>query len=483
MGAGDHQMMRNLGSRLRSLPPGVFAGAGAALVAVIVLAAYAPSFGRWFFRDDFFYLSFSRYNWSLADPLRFLTDTHNGLFTPLGNLFFYLQYQVFAFQAGGYRLVSLALHALNACLTGLFVYRLERQRWAALLAALLFAATFSIQEAVSWIAAGAHLLSLTFCLLALLFAARWITRQCRRDLLLSAVLLIPALFVKEDAISFPVVLCALVGIAALRRQISRRAMWTALAIYGAQGLLYGLWLLYWHNRPDSIVQLGQFTMGLHGLTNYRYLIGLLIPPPDYIPFVSLINRLLPGFVLRLYAVVGWTLLLPLALFLLWRLFKGSLVEQLAVVWIGLTFAPFSMSTIGISMRYLYIPYAGFAILLGLMLGRLMRARRAGWVLVLLSLFLIANIAGTWVWNMRQSRDTAEKQAIIHTLQQDYDAGLVEKKQICVVGLPRAISDVTIAVPVFTSRQPRPEVYMDAVFCPAGAFLYQYADGQVTISEP
>lgn len=191
-------------------------------------------------------------------------------------------------------------------------------------------------------------------------------------------------------------------------------------------------------------------------------------------------RLLPGAFLTIYQVIGWGLLVPLAAFLAWRFWKGSLLERVASALVLVTFAPFSMVTVGISLRYLYLPYAGFAILLGWGAAQLRQSRREVLLLAALVIFVTGSLLGTWVWNLRVGRYTDEKRAAIQTIQRDYDAGRIAQKQICVVGLPVAISDVTIGVPVFTERSPRPEVYMDAYFCPPGSFEYEYVDGVLVI---
>ncbi len=453
----------------------IWAGVG---LAGLILAAYLPAFSRWFVRDDFFLLSLAKYNWSLERPLTFLTETHNGLLTPLSNCLFWLAYQVFHFNAAGYRALLLVNHWLNAVLLGWLIYLFEKRRTRALAGALIFGITFSVQEAVSWIAAYGHLLSLTVLLLALLASERWISTGRGRYLGLSLLAAAVGVLIKEDTLTVPVVLLLAAALAWKMGRINRSAFLLGGGLYALLGLAQIFILVLWHRSTDSLVAGGQVTLGLHGLANYRYLVGLLVPPPDYIPFVSLVSRLLPGAFLTAYQILGWGLLVPLAAFLAWRFWKGSLLERIAVTLILVTFAPFSMVTVGISLRYLYVPYAGFAVLLGWCAAQLRQRRRDALLLAVLVFFTAGSLLGTWVWNLRVGRYTAEKRAAIQTIWRDYDAGRITKKQICVIGLPVAISDVTIGVPVFTERSPRPEVYMDAYFCPPGAFEYEYVDGML-----
>ncbi len=454
-----------------------WSGAG---LAGLILAAYLPVFTRWFVRDDFLLLSLAKYDWSLQRPLTFLTETHNGLFTPLSNFLFWLAYQVFSLNAGGYRALLIFNHWLNAALLGTLIYLFERNRTHALAGALVFAVTFSVQEAVGWIAAYNHLLALTVLLLALLASGHWIQTGRGRYLGLSLLALAVGILVKEDTLTFPVLLLLLIGLAWKMGSIDRRSFLLAGGLYLLLGLVQFAVVLLWHRSAPSLVAGGQVAIGLHGLANYRALVGLLIPPPDYIPFVSLVSRLLPGAFLTIYQVIGWGLLVPLAAFLAWRFWKGSLLERVASALVLVTFAPFSMVTVGISLRYLYLPYAGFAILLGWGAAQLRQSRREVLLLAALVIFVTGSLLGTWVWNLRVGRYTDEKRAAIQTIQRDYDAGRIAQKQICVVGLPVAISDVTIGVPVFTERSPRPEVYMDAYFCPPGSFEYEYVDGVLVI---
>lgn len=455
----------------------VWAGVG---LAGLILAAYLPAFTRWFVRDDFLLLSLAKYNWSLQKPITFLAETHNGLLTPLGNFLFWLAYQVFHFNAAGYRVLLILNHWLNALLLGALIYLFERNRTHALVGALVFAVTFSVQEAVGWIAAYNHLLSLTVLLLTLLASGRWIQTGQRRYLGLSLLVMAAGILVKEDTLTFPVVMLLMVGLAWKMGSIDRRGFLLAGGLYLLLGLVQSAITLLWHRSVPSLVTGGQVELGLHGLANYRALVGLLVPPPDYIPFVSLVSRLLPGAFLTIYQVIGWGLLVPLAAFLAWRFWNGSLLEKIAVVLILVTFAPFSMVTVGISLRYLYLPYAGFAILLGWGAAQLRHSRREALLLAALAIFITGSLLGNWIWNLRVGRYTEEKRAAIQTIQRDYDAGRIAQKQICVIGLPVAISDVTLGVPVFTERSPRPEVYMDAYFCPSGAFEYEYVNGVLMI---
>jgi hypothetical protein len=452
---------------------------------MLILAAYLPAFSRWFVRDDFFLLSLAKYDWSIREPLIFLTRTHNNLLTPLSNVLFWLGYQVFHFSAPGYRALLLANHWLNALLLGWLIYRFEKNRAWALAGALALAVTFSVQEAVSWIAAFPHLLSLTVLLLALHACGSWIQTGRKGSLALSLLAAGLGILVKEDGVTTPLVLLLFTGLAWRMGRIDRRAFVLGGGAYGLLGLAQAAAILLWHQRAPamegatSVVAAGQVALSLGGLANYRSLVGLLVPPPDYIPFVSLVSRMLPGAFLLAYRVVGWGLLVPLAGLLAWRFWKGSLLERAAVALVLVTFAPFSMVTVGISLRYLYLPYAGFAILLGWGAAQLRQRRKEGLLLAALAVFTTVNLLGTWVWNLRVGRFTDEKRAVIQTIQGDYDAGRIPQRQICVVGLPVAISDVTIGVPVFTERSPRPEVFMDAVGCPSGAFEYYYADGVLT----
>jgi hypothetical protein len=79
--------------------------------------------------------------------------------------------------------------------------------------------------------------------------------------------------------------------------------------------------------------------------------------------MAFISRIFPPAAVQLYNL-AWILLLPLAVWFSWVLISGSSGERMAVLLILISFVPFSMVQSGFSQRYLYIPYMGFAILVG-----------------------------------------------------------------------------------------------------------------------
>jgi tetratricopeptide (TPR) repeat protein len=114
--------------------------------------------------------------------------------------------------AGGYVLVNLALHALNALLLGALVVRLGGRRLAGAAAALLFAVHPVQVEAVAWISQRKTVLSVAFILLALhlwVEFGRAVRGRRLRPWALSLAATVAALLTKAVAVVVPLALAAL----------------------------------------------------------------------------------------------------------------------------------------------------------------------------------------------------------------------------------------------------------------------------------
>lgn len=93
-------------------------------------------------------------------------------FTPLADIGFYLQYKLFQMNFSFYAFVSIFIHLLNISLVYILVGNILRNKYLAILSALLFAVNSTSHQAVSWVAAslntqGATLFSLLFYILFL----------------------------------------------------------------------------------------------------------------------------------------------------------------------------------------------------------------------------------------------------------------------------------------------------------------------------
>ncbi|MCB0576963.1 MAG: glycosyltransferase family 39 protein, partial [Saprospiraceae bacterium] len=177
------------------------------LVAAAILV-YMSSLdnGFVFFDDDKAIL----YNKTLQNPSLsgFFSGQNLGMYAPLSWIAYWLGQNISGQEAWGYHALGLVLHALNAVLAFIFLFRLTGLRKAAFFAALLFAVHPVQVEAVSWAAALSTVLFSTFYLSALLAYLKW--RRSPTPLWLAASLLFfaAACLSKSAAVTLPLVLFA-----------------------------------------------------------------------------------------------------------------------------------------------------------------------------------------------------------------------------------------------------------------------------------
>ncbi len=215
------------------------AGIAAFVVAVGVFAIYIPALNFQFILDDHRFISdprlqfpghvweyFTSYVWAQvqAGPVSF--------YRPLFVLWLRFNFILSEMSPWGWHLVSILKHLLVAGFLGLVVWRLLRDRVAALIAATLFALHPAHTESVAWVTVPDPLMSaalLGSLLLYLVYAERTSgsvtannpARKSRKHvrnkaesspagwLLASAAAFLAALMIKETAIVWPVVVFAL----------------------------------------------------------------------------------------------------------------------------------------------------------------------------------------------------------------------------------------------------------------------------------
>jgi protein O-mannosyl-transferase len=192
-------------------------------VAALAFAAYLPSLAGVFHFDDYNVIVHydTVHSWSA------LAERWGGGVRPLLKASYTLNWTL----GGGFNLLNIALHAMNATLLFLIGDRLFRDRRAALIAALLFALHPAATEAVTYISGRSSSLMAAFYLGAMLtyFHGRRF---------LSALLFVCAVATRETAVTLPaaLLLCELCRVERpARREILRR-QWPHWALLLAGGL-------------------------------------------------------------------------------------------------------------------------------------------------------------------------------------------------------------------------------------------------------
>jgi hypothetical protein len=224
--------------------PNTFAvSRGPAWVDLTVLVAAAavafwPNLKSPFVYDDYTHIVQSshatwRILWEAFQPV---PGGHGLFFRPAGFISYWLDYQWAGGKVTYWHLWSLAAHAANTCLVYLLMIRLGIRRWAAWVAALLFALHGSRAETVGWSDARFDLLATFFTLCALLAVLKHCStgrRVCYIPMMACAA---AAVCTKESAFCLPLLPLALLPI--LPRVQWRRALAASLALGSVCAVLF-----------------------------------------------------------------------------------------------------------------------------------------------------------------------------------------------------------------------------------------------------
>lgn len=383
--------------------------------AIVAFAAYLPALTTGFNADDYLILWRIKSIERSAEAFAYFKFAFYDYFRPLGFLSFALDWRIWHLNAFGFHLTNILLHATTSLLVFVLLRRFADARNAAL-GALLFALHPASHEAVYWIAARFDLLATGFILLALLLLERTAVTWRAAGLLSFGF----ALLAKESAISLLIIapawdalvsrrdwksvasrllpLMAVVAAYAAVRSIgadldatggSRRLPKLAMTIAGVAGVLWLTWQLerprtsggspiagrgFWLAAGTLVATIALLLanpastdwmaekLAFVGHVTYYSLSPFVFPSPapDFflpdsfpgaLPSVTLIVLALAG------AASAWQ-----------RAKAGKTEAAFAVVFLAAALLPVSSMTGG--LRYLYLPTAGVALLVVLLLGRL-----------------------------------------------------------------------------------------------------------------
>ena len=145
---------------------------------VLIVAFYGPAINGFFQGDEWYYftqtLPYTRHWWgpfkilasSVIDAYQVSSGAH---VTPISNLLFFLNAQIFGLTFWPYQLLSIALHIVNTLLVFKLAKRLLKHNVLAYVAALFFGLTAVHEQAITWVMTYIWTqLSTTFVLLTLI---------------------------------------------------------------------------------------------------------------------------------------------------------------------------------------------------------------------------------------------------------------------------------------------------------------------------
>jgi hypothetical protein len=338
--------------------------AGAVALAVIVAIVYRDVSRIYYFNDDFQWLQGAR----TFTPVKLLhIEQYNHFYRPVIEVYFFIGRRLFGCDPLSFHIASVVVHAINSALLFCFARALTKNAPVAGMAALLFAVHPGYVQAIVWVAAITDLLPATWYLLALWMYVRYLEGGGRVFYGISLAAFATCLFTHESSATLLPMLIALevlitmVGVDGRFHLTSLTTLARRFAPFVVILAVY-LGIEYDVNSRSYLITEGHYQLGWHAVPHaLDYVISLFMGPHNIVA--------------RVFAAAAVATLL---------LFGTARVRFL-VVWILLTVAPTSFFTWDNSSRYLYIPAAGFAMLLaeGLFgLRQLLRSRLsppAAWV--------------------------------------------------------------------------------------------------------
>ena len=138
-----------------------------------------------------------------------LTTWHASNWHPLTWVSHMADCSLFGLNAGAHHFVSVLLHAANAALLFLLLFRLTAALWPCAFIAALFAWHPLHVESVAWVAERKDVLSTFFALLSLLSYTRYAKENCRRSFWFAVLFLALGLMAKPMLVTLPFILLLL----------------------------------------------------------------------------------------------------------------------------------------------------------------------------------------------------------------------------------------------------------------------------------
>jgi len=311
----------------------------AVVVLVVTIFIYRDALLSYFSDDDFGWLTSESSPFLFVDLLSL--ERYQHFYRPVIELYFAGGYRLFGCEAWPFHLASLFIHLSSIAALYLFAHALSGQRVFAATASLLFASLPGYVEAVAWVAAITDLLPALWYILTLWLYLRFI-QGAGLKYYAAAVVTFTACLLTHESSATLLPLMILVHLVA--RGIVDRVAMRWLAPLGA-ALTAILGVSYIVNSRSYLISEGHYRLGGHAVAHIlQYIVSLYVG-----------KRGLPSYLAILATV---TVLIA----------RGTAPMRLYVAWILLTLLPASFFTWDNVSRYLYIPAAGFSLLLATATG-------------------------------------------------------------------------------------------------------------------
>jgi hypothetical protein len=309
----------------------------------------------YFTEDDFHWLAGARrFAWGdLFDLTRY-----DHFYRPMIELYFVLGQQLFRCAAFPFHVASIGIHLLNTTVLFVFARRLSDSRRFASLTVVLFVVQPGYAEAVAWVAAITDLLPAFWYLLTLLLHLSFLQTGRWWAYVAALATFVACLLTHESSATLLPMMLALDALLVFEgrhdRVGARPADWVARYAPFATLLALSLIVAYVVNSRSYLIREGYYAFGPHAFRHAaHYMVALYVGKRALVDYVLIVAALA--------LVVG----------------RGTLRMRFCVVLILVTMLPVLFFTWGIASRYLYVPAAGFALLLAdvLMASQALLARR------------------------------------------------------------------------------------------------------------
>lgn len=312
--------------------------------AVLIVAAtgivYRQAAAAFFIEDDLHWLAEARrFEWANLFDLA----QYDHFYRPLIEIYFYVGHLIAGCAALPFHVASIALHLVNTGVLFAFAHELTSSGRFAGLAVVLFVLQPAYVEAVAWVAAITDLLPALWYLLALLLHLRFLRHGGRGTYVATLAVFAACLLTHESSATLLPMMIALEMLPVPNGERLQPMTWRQRCTYYAPfAVLLALFLLvaYVVNSRSYLIREGYYAVGPHALLNaFDYVVALYVGKRTFVDYM----------------------LIAAAVALL--LVRGTPRLRFLTVWIFVTLLPVLFFTWGTASRYLYVPAAGFAMLL------------------------------------------------------------------------------------------------------------------------
>jgi hypothetical protein len=324
----------------RSLSPSAKVVIGAAAIVALVIFIYRDAFRAYFFNDDFQLLQDAR---TFAAFNLLHIERYSHFYRPVIEIYFFVGRRLLGCNPFAFHLASVLIHLLNTAVLYKFARSLVKGTAFAALTALFFAVQPGYMQAVVWVGAITDLLPALWYLLTLWSFLLFLEGRGRVHYIGAIATFALCLLTHETSATLLVLMMALDAMMAVNRgdRVHARLANRFLVYFPFAALLVAyLSIEYVVNSRSYLIVEGHYRFGWHAVPHaLDYLISLYVGPH------IVVSRIL------------------VVLVLVALLVRGTPRVRFFVFWMLVTIAPASFFTWDNVSRYLYLPAAGFAMLL------------------------------------------------------------------------------------------------------------------------